>query len=87
MARPGFGRPPRPEDSRHGQDPDPAEDRGQPGTNTEDYLRMYPQMVRILTFEDHAKRLYLDAKISRADRICTAAKEAVAVGICEALDG
>ncbi|MFT6775961.1 MAG: TPP-dependent pyruvate/acetoin dehydrogenase alpha subunit, partial [Paracoccaceae bacterium] len=34
-----------------------------PKTNTEDYLRMYTQMVRIRTFEDNANQLYLSAKM------------------------
>ena len=34
-----------------------------PGTNTEAYLRMYTQMVRIRAFEDQANQLYLSAKM------------------------
>ena len=36
---------------------------GDPKHNTEDYLRMYRQMVRIRTFEDNANQLYLSAKM------------------------
>jgi TPP-dependent pyruvate/acetoin dehydrogenase alpha subunit len=32
-------------------------------TNTEDYLRMYRQMMRIRSFEDNANQLYLSAKM------------------------
>jgi acetoin:2,6-dichlorophenolindophenol oxidoreductase subunit alpha len=32
-------------------------------TNTEAYLRMYRQMVRIRAFEDNANQLYLSAKM------------------------
>jgi len=53
-------------------------------TNTEDYLRMYAQMVRIRTFEDHANRLYLEAKMPGLTHMYSG-EEAVAVGICEAL--
>jgi pyruvate dehydrogenase E1 component alpha subunit len=31
--------------------------------NAADYLRMYRQMARIRTFEDHANQLYLEAKM------------------------
>ena len=31
--------------------------------NTESFLRMYRQMVRIRTFEDNANQLYLSAKM------------------------
>ena len=53
-------------------------------TNTDDYLRMYRQMVRIRTFEDHANQLYLDAKMPGLTHMYSG-EEAVAVGICEAL--
>ena len=55
-----------------------------PKTNTEDYLRMYRQMVRIRTFEDNANRLYLSAKMPGLTHMYSG-EEAVAVGICEAL--
>ncbi|PXW65548.1 hypothetical protein C7964_1201, partial [Loktanella sp. PT4BL] len=35
----------------------------QASSNTEDYLRMYRQMVRIRSFEDNANQLYLSAKM------------------------
>jgi TPP-dependent pyruvate/acetoin dehydrogenase alpha subunit len=54
-------------------------------TNTEDYLRMYRQMVRIRTFEDNANQLYLSAKMPGLTHMYSG-QEAVAVGICEALD-
>lgn len=53
-------------------------------TNTEDYLRMYRQMVRIRTFEDNANQLYLSAKMPGLTHMYSG-EEAVAVGVCEAL--
>ncbi|SNY92273.1 pyruvate dehydrogenase E1 component alpha subunit [Cohaesibacter sp. ES.047] len=53
-------------------------------TNTEDYLRIYRQMVRIRTFEDNANQLYLSAKMPGLTHMYSG-EEAVAVGICEAL--
>ena len=53
-------------------------------TNTEDYLRMYRQMVRIRTFEDNANQLYLSARMPGLTHMYSG-EEAVAVGICEAL--
>jgi pyruvate dehydrogenase E1 component alpha subunit len=53
-------------------------------TNTEDYLRMYSQMVRIRAFEDNANQLYLSAKMPGLTHMYSG-EEAVAVGICEAL--
>lgn len=54
-------------------------------TNTEDYLRMYRQMVRIRSFEDNANQLYLSAKMPGLTHMYSG-EEAVAVGICEALE-
>lgn len=53
-------------------------------TNTEAYLRMYRQMVRIRTFEDNANQLYLSARMPGLTHMYSG-EEAVAVGICEAL--
>jgi pyruvate dehydrogenase E1 component alpha subunit len=53
-------------------------------SNTEDYLRMYTQMVRIRSFEDQANQLYLSAKMPGLTHMYSG-QEAVAVGICEAL--
>ena len=53
-------------------------------SNTEDYLRMYTQMVRIRAFEDKANQLYLSAKMPGLTHMYSG-EEAVAVGICEAL--
>jgi len=53
-------------------------------SNTEDYLRMYRQMVRIRSFEDNANQLYLSAKMPGLTHMYSG-EEAVAVGICEAL--
>ncbi|MDG2405605.1 MAG: thiamine pyrophosphate-dependent dehydrogenase E1 component subunit alpha [Paracoccaceae bacterium] len=53
-------------------------------TNTEDYLRMYRQMVKIRAFEDNANKLYLDAKMPGLTHMYSG-EEAIAVGICEAL--
>lgn len=52
--------------------------------NTEAYLRMYTQMVRIRAFEDNANQLYLSAKMPGLTHMYSG-QEAVAVGICEAL--
>lgn len=58
---------------------------GAPSThNTDDYLRMYRQMVRIRSFEDQANQLYLTAKMPGLTHMYSG-EEAVAVGICEAL--
>ena len=54
------------------------------GHNADDYLRMYRQMVKIRVFEDHANRLYLEAKMPGLTHMYSG-EEAVAVGICEAL--
>ena len=56
-----------------------------PKHNAEDYLRMYRQMVKIRTFEDNANQLYLDAKMPGLTHMYSG-EEAVAVGICEALE-
>ena len=53
--------------------------------NTESYLRMYRQMVKIRTFEENANQLYLAAKMPGVTHIYSG-QEAVAVGICEALE-
>lgn len=55
-----------------------------PTHNTDDYLRMYRQMVRIRAFEDQANQLYLAAKMPGLTHMYSG-EEAVAVGICEAL--
>ena len=55
-----------------------------PKRNTDDYLRMYRQMVRIRAFEDNANQLYLSAKMPGLTHMYSG-QEAVAVGICEAL--
>lgn len=54
------------------------------GNNTEHYMRMYRQMVRIRTFEDQANQLYLTARMPGLTHMYSG-QEAVAVGICEAL--
>ena len=51
----------------------------EPKTNTEDYLRMYRQMMRIRTFEDNANQLYLSAKMPGLTHMYSG-EEAVAVG-------
>ncbi len=61
-----------------------AKSAAKPKTNTEDYLRMYRQMVRIRVFEDNANQLYLSAKMPGLTHMYSG-QEAVAVGICEAL--
>lgn len=53
--------------------------------NAEAYLRMYTQMVRIRAFEDQANQLYLSAKMPGLTHMYSG-QEAVAVGICEALE-
>jgi len=57
----------------------------QDNKNTEHYLRSYEQMVRIRTFEDNANQLYLSAKMPGLTHMYSG-QEAVAVGICEALE-
>jgi len=52
--------------------------------NSEAYLRMFTQMVRIRTFEDNANQLSLSAKMPGLTHMYSG-EEAVAVGICEAL--
>ncbi len=54
-------------------------------SNAADYLRMYRQMLRIRTFEDNANQLYLSAKMPGLTHMYSG-QEAVAVGICEALE-
>lgn len=54
-------------------------------SNTDAYLQMYRQMVRIRTFEDNANQLYLQAKMPGLTHMYSG-EEAVAVGICEALE-
>jgi acetoin:2,6-dichlorophenolindophenol oxidoreductase subunit alpha len=56
-----------------------------PEKNSEAYLRMYRQMARIRTFEDNANQLYLSAKMPGLTHMYSG-QEAVAVGICEALE-
>jgi len=54
-------------------------------SNTGEYLHMYRQMVRIRVFEDNANQLYLSAKMPGLTHMYSG-QEAVAVGICEALE-
>ena len=54
-------------------------------TNADEYLRMYRQMSKIRAFEDNANRLYLEAKMPGLTHMYSG-EEAVAVGICEALE-
>ena len=56
-----------------------------PAKNAESYLRMYRQMLRIRSFEDQANQLYLSAKMPGLTHMYSG-QEAVAVGICEALE-
>ena len=49
-------------------------------SNTESYLRMYRQMVRIRAFEDNANQLYLSAKMPGLTHMYSG-QEAVAVGV------
>lgn len=53
--------------------------------NTEQYLHLYKQMVRIRTFEENANQLYLNAQMPGLTHMYIG-QEAVAVGICEALE-
>ena len=53
--------------------------------NTDSYLRMYRQMVRIRSFEDNANQLYLSGKMPGLTHMYSG-QEGVAVGICEALE-
>ena len=49
--------------------------------NSEDYLRMYSQMVRIRAFEEAAERASLDGKVGGAVHL-SIGQEAVAAGVC-----
>lgn len=62
-----------------------TKEKATPSPNKDDYLRMYSQMVRIRTFEDNANQLYLSAKMPGLTHMYSG-EEAVAVGICEALN-
>jgi pyruvate dehydrogenase E1 component alpha subunit len=53
--------------------------------NTASLMRKYRQMVRIRAIEDNANQLYLSAKMPGLTHK-SSGQEAVAVGICEALD-
>ena len=53
--------------------------------NSDAYLQMYRQMVKIRVFEDNANELYLNAKMPGLTHMYSG-QEAVAVGICEALE-
>ena len=53
--------------------------------NAAQYLRMYRQMARIREFEEQANKLYLAAKMPGLTHMYSG-QEAVAVGICEALE-
>ena len=53
--------------------------------NNESYMRMYRQMRRIRSFEENAQKLYLSGKMPGLTHLYIG-QEAVAVGICEALD-
>lgn len=55
------------------------------GANSAALLTMYRQMVRIRAFEDNANQLYLSAKMPGLTHMYSG-QEAVAVGICEALE-
>ena len=52
--------------------------------NTDKFLHLYRQMVRIRCFEDNANQLYLSAKMPGLTHMYSG-QEAVAVGVCEAL--
>ncbi|MDE0111547.1 MAG: thiamine pyrophosphate-dependent dehydrogenase E1 component subunit alpha [Albidovulum sp.] len=53
--------------------------------NADAYMRMYRQMLRIRVFEENAHQLYLSAKMPGLTHLYIG-QEAVAVGICEALE-
>ena len=53
--------------------------------NSNAYLQMYLRMVKIRVFEDNANELYLAAKMPGLTHMYSG-QEAVAVGICEALE-
>jgi TPP-dependent pyruvate/acetoin dehydrogenase alpha subunit len=56
-----------------------------PELHAERWLHMYRQMVRIRTFEQNANELYLSAKMPGLTHL-SIGQEAVAVGVCEALE-
>ncbi len=51
----------------------------------EDWLNMYEQMFKIRTFEEHVNELYMTAKMPGLAHLYIG-EEAVAVGVCEALN-
>ncbi len=53
-------------------------------TRSEQWLHMYEQMLKIRVFEEHVNTLYLSAKMPGLAHLYTG-EEAVAVGVCEAL--
>ena len=57
---------------------------GRAADNTAGVVRMYRQMVRIRVFEEQANQLYLGARMPGLTHLYSG-QEAVAVGICEAL--
>ncbi len=59
--------------------------KGSQTKNTDSYLRMDRQMVRIRSFEDNANQLYLSGKMPGLTHMYSG-QEGVAVGICEALE-
>ena len=52
--------------------------------NTESYLKMYRQMLKIRVFEDNANKLYLSAKMPGLTHMYSG-QEAVAVGSIDSL--
>ncbi len=55
-----------------------------PALDVEHMLGMYQQMARIRAFEERVNQLYLNAQMPGLAHLCTG-QEAVAVGVCEAL--
>ncbi len=53
--------------------------------NTDSWIRLYRQMVKIREFEENANQLYLSGRMPGLTHMYSG-QEAVAVGICEALD-
>jgi len=55
------------------------------GVDREQWIHMYQQMVKIRSFEDQANQLYRSAKMPGLTHMYSG-QEAVAVGVCEALN-
>jgi acetoin:2,6-dichlorophenolindophenol oxidoreductase subunit alpha len=71
----------------HSEIPNSVENMGDASfeAQSKQWLRMYKQMLKIRIFEEHVNVLYLSAKMPGLAHLYTG-EEAVAVGVCEALN-